>query len=199
MGKYRLIENLPDNIVLEAKDKERIKAMGKWFRENNESRMQELLAEIHRDPEFSDWQMDFTPESLNRLSDWFEKHLTWKWECLRANPEDPTSEILYNGQLFPFLIPESRSYVYDIGIYLGWVVIKNHPEWEWFHYMKTSTNNLLWGHMVIGKKKCPNSMWWVVNVCASKIVHGRFQRHGLKALYDTIVRGLYHDYSKDEL
>lgn len=145
MVNYRLIENLPECIVFDAGDEERVKAMGKWFQENNEARMQELLAEIHRDPEFSDWQMDFTPESLKILSDWFEKHITTRAELAREDPNDPTSAIRSDGAKNVMLTELERSYTYDLSIYLGWVIIKNNPEWNWFHYINTSPNNIFWG------------------------------------------------------
>ena len=83
MEEYKVLTNLPEDYYFGTWEKKDVKAFGKWFMAEKENRMQMLFDEIHRDPEFVEWQPDFSPESLKTLGAWFERNI--KWEPM---PED---------------------------------------------------------------------------------------------------------------
>ena len=68
---YQVINNLPIDYDFQSKTKEELKLYAKWFEENKESRLQELIKAVKTTKGYENWEADYSPESLKMLGKWF--------------------------------------------------------------------------------------------------------------------------------
>lgn len=149
MEEYKVLTNLPEDYYFGTWEKKDVKAFGKWFMAEKENRMQMLFDEIHRDPEFVEWQPDFSPESLKTLGAWFERNI--KWEPM---PEDEFQEFIkkckgmarYENK---WITTKSKSLVFDVSIYFGEVLLRALEDRKWKQLLNVSIRNYDYGCMYI--------------------------------------------------
>ena len=72
---YQVINNLPIDYDFQSKTKEELKLYAKWFEENKESRLQELIKAVKTTKGYENWEADYSPESLKMLGKWFEENV----------------------------------------------------------------------------------------------------------------------------
>ena len=193
MEEYQVLTNLPEDNYFGTWEKKDVKAFGKWFMAEKDNRMQMLFDEVHRDPEFADWQPDFSPESLKTLGAWFERNI--KWEPM---PEDEFQKFVerYKGMANcknKWISKKSESLVFDVSIYFGEVLLHVLGDREWEQYIYVSKNNLDYGYMSIPVIPAPKHKWTItpwrrVRTLGSEVIHS--QSYKKEDLYNTFVIAL---------
>ena len=88
MTEYEILTNLPRTHYFGDWDKKDIRAFGKWFMAEKDNRLQMLFDEIHRDPEFANWNPDFSLDSLK----WLSRKKVWiinrkQYLCIYGNKD----------------------------------------------------------------------------------------------------------------
>ena len=195
MTEYEILTNLPRTHYFGDWDKKDIRAFGKWFMAEKDNRLQMLFDEIHRDPEFANWEPDFSPESLKTLSYWFERFVrTNVWSL----PENEWQELLYKKKNSmssieicnnKFVTSKSTSLIFDVSIYWGEVLLQELGDRQWEQNMKTSKNDMFYGYMIIPvipttKFNCPAYPWAHIRVLSCKVLYtNNFEEEGLYKFY----------------
>ena len=72
---YQVINNLPIDYDFQSKTKDELKLYAKWFGENKESRIQQLIKAVKTTKGYENWEADYSPESLKMLGKWFEENV----------------------------------------------------------------------------------------------------------------------------
>ena len=193
MEEYQVLTNLPEDNYFGTWEKKDVKAFGKWFMAEKENRMQMLFDEIHRDPEFVDWQPDFSPESLKTLGVWFERNMT----------SEPMSENEYKELVERYrgmgrvckkkMTQKAESLNFDVAIYVGEVLLHVLGDREWEQYIYVSKNYLDYGYMSIPVIPAPKHKWTItpwrrVRTLGSEVIHS--QSYKKEDLYNTFVIAL---------
>ena len=176
MEEYKVLTNLPEEDHFGEWEKADVKAFGKWFMEEKGNRIRLLTDEIHRDPEFVDWQPDFTPDSLKVLNRWFERHIEWE-----PMPEDEFRKFVerYKGMANcknKWITKKSESLVFDVSIYFGEVLLHELGDREWEQITKGSTRNYDYGCMTIPVIPKPKPNWAVtpwrrIETLAARVIY----------------------------
>lgn len=160
MKEYEVLKNIPPYGLFVAWDKfesidtKGLRAFGKWFMAEKDNRLQMLFDEIHRDPEFANWNPDFSLDSLKSLSNWFKKKLpeTYytedEFNTLTEVPPE-LKRVKAPDNNFFWITPKYHSLNYDVGIYCGEVLLHELGDRQWEQNMKTSKNDLFYGQMII--------------------------------------------------
>jgi hypothetical protein len=105
--------------------KNELEAYASWFHTLLPQRIAELAAAVSQSPGFEGWRADETPQSLERLSDWFEAQVETR--PLTESEKNTIRQRL----LFPIDLPEESlthktlSLAMDVGMYFAQVVLKN--------------------------------------------------------------------------
>ena len=119
-----------------------------WFLREKPHRMKVLEGAVIETPGFEKWLMDRSPESLKLLGEWFAQNVRTR---LRTDDE---IERIRSNQRFQIAIPpvdldyETLSLAFDVGMYLGDVMVKAFPVLRWEQYLKTR-RALYFGQMVL--------------------------------------------------
>ena len=196
MSKYEILENLPWYADFSEWPKKEVRAFGKWFMENRYHRIDVLRDHVRRDPDFANWEADYSPESLKPLSHWFEKNITTE-----PMPEEEIikwTEILKDkGSAATWRISkESETLIFDTSIYFGEIILRQFGL-EWEQYINTTRNNIEYGLMIIHKDNHINSPWKAMRVSGLKVATKSFPYEGLYDLYNiftTIFSGNYRPF-----
>ncbi|MDE6716055.1 MAG: hypothetical protein K2J74_06200, partial [Muribaculaceae bacterium] len=154
MEEYRLNIIAPPILLGDMEDvpKKELRELGKWFFAIKESRLIELEKFIHRDPEFSNWKMDYTPESLITIQPWAEKQVIT--EPLTETDIARWKESIHYTK-FRMPIPERKVsaitdfIMFDLSIYFGEVLIRNNDRLEWTLCINRGRKYVNYGHIVI--------------------------------------------------
>jgi hypothetical protein len=137
---------LPTNVNFRDMKKAELKSYSDWFLKEKPSRLEILLSDVHETKGFHDWKMDKSPESLKRLGEWFAGKVSRK---SRTNEDDqrikPQNDFDDPTLALDFF---TLSRAFDIGMYLGDVMIATFPFAKWSQLLKPK-NNLHYGNMVI--------------------------------------------------
>ena len=185
MEEYQVLTNLSEEYHFGNWDKKDVKAFGKWFMAEKDNRMQMLFDEVHRDPDFVDWQPDFSPESLKMLSYWFERHIQ-----AESMPEDEYQKLIAKYIVMAeyknnWLTKKSKSLIFDVSIYFGEVLLKALRDRTWEQITKGSTRNYYYGCMVIPFiPPCPHKVvvnpWQLIRVLAAGVIYyNDFKKEGI--------------------
>lgn len=107
-----------------------------WFQSVLQTRIDELATYVQEDPASKDWKPAYSPTSLEALGDWLARHVS-----TRKRTQEEKDEI--EARLSHFIaIPnhdltnESYSLGFDVGIYFGLTLLKNHPTLQWDQNLK---------------------------------------------------------------
>lgn len=185
MNDYRIIDNLPFGYDFHTKTVKELSNYRAWFIENKLYRLKELNNLVISIPGLDNWEMDFTPNSLIGL-----------WKCLQENiTSEPLSKEKYESlqSSVPAEIPvndyelttRSISILVDAGIYIGDVLIHNHPSLRWEQYPSRTRNDANYGHMVIviNKNHWVNPIRAMYNI-GLKIINHQCGTNSILKLYD---------------
>lgn len=149
MINYNIIDNLPFSYDFSKRSIKELRQYRAWFFDNKQSRLDELNALIHRTPGYADWKMDYSKESLFQLGE-FLKHVV---EIRPLSPEVYKQQREYFPPEIDILdwelTPRTVSILIDLGMYVGDVLIKNHPGLKWIQYPGRGKIDANYGHMVI--------------------------------------------------
>ena len=158
---YQVINNLPIDYDFQSKTKEELKLYAKWFEENKESRLQELIKAVKTTKGYENWEADYSPESLKMLGKWFEENVETEKLSEEEYKEKRAAVPDYIEIQDWDITIKTRSLAVDIGIYFGEVFIKNHEGLKWEQYFSRSKYHMDKGHMVIKGfgKGLLNSIW----------------------------------------
>lgn len=198
MGKYVILNNLPKHQMFSIWDKTKVKEFSKWFFENKEIRIKQLIDEVHRDSEYQMWESDYSPDSLKQLGNWFITKVQAVSERKNVYYNTIKSEIDDIGVTQDELLTNyTISLSFDISIYYGEVILRTLKDRNWVQNIKTSTNNIEYGCMVIPKINKYNKLyvtpWRNIGVYALKIRNGIIEDNWLYFLYFKII-----DYLKED-
>lgn len=193
-NKNNLITNLPTL--------EKLESYRKSFFENESLRIIDLKNKV-KQSDFSDLDLDFTPESLIGLGDFMAA-------SIRTRPRteleiEKTREALkkkYDSSMHESIVvapweltTETYSLCLDLAIYWGNVLIKNHPtdNLSWSQYLhKKRKNNDDYGQMIIQVN--PRSYvapFRMTEILASHVAYGIYNRNSRYTLYK-----IYQHWSK---
>lgn len=102
-----------------------------WFKNAIPQRVNELAEAVRQTPGFEAWQPDHSPDSLNKLGDWFANQVETR---IRSKEE---AQAIESRLVFPMEIPGEEltnrtfSLAMDIGMYFSQVLLKNYPTLKW--------------------------------------------------------------------
>lgn len=196
MEEYKVLTNLPKDNYFGTWEKKDVKAFGKWFMAEKDNRMQMLFDEVHRDPEFADWQPDFSPESLKTLGCWFGKNITS--EPMTENEYNELVELYQRSRgmvvLYKHKITQkARSLTFDVATYVGEVLLHELGDRDWEQYIYVSKNNYDYGYMSIPVIPAPKHKWTVtpwrrITTLAARVIYSHTYKK--EDLYTTFVNAL---------
>lgn len=182
---YNIINNLPYGFDFQNQDGWQLRAHSKWFFENKDHRLSELQNVYHA---FCGEYLDFSPESLKGLSNFFSKAIDTEklseeeYAAKRAKVPDDIPIDDYD------LTIRSRSLIVDVGIYMGEVMIRNHKNMCWEQYKPRSRRNVERGYMVIRINDNIHRNWinpiWLIDVQGWKVSRNRFEPDGIYKVYN---------------
>ena len=182
---YQVINNLPIDYDFQSKTKEELKLYAKWFEENKESRLQELIKAVKTTKGYENWEADYSPESLKMLGKWFEENVETEKLSEEEYKEKRAAVPDYIEIQDWDITIKTRSLAVDIGIYFGEVFIKNHKGLKWEQYLTRSKYHMDKGHMVIkGFGKIRLNSIWVIYVLASGLAKKTKKGTRLYELYN---------------
>lgn len=136
-----------------------------WFQNTLPKRIDELSCEVQRTLGFDSWQPDFTPESLDRLGEWFAAQVE-----ARQRTQDEIQEIS-SVSSFSIDVPSEEltyhtfSLAMDIGMYLSQVFMKNHTTLEWAQTFGNKKDVSYGQPVLVGFGKVSfNPIWMIVTL-----------------------------------
>lgn len=123
--KYEIIQP-PFTLVFREMSKKELKSYYEWFMKIMPERIEILTNAVKSTPGFEDWIPDYSPDTLNKLGEWFYSQVE-----TRPRTQEETDAI--QGRFaFSASVPEEEltnktfSLAIDIGMYVSQVFIKNH-------------------------------------------------------------------------
>lgn len=132
-----------------------LKNYSTWLQEIFPARIIELEKTVQHTSGFEKWHADFTPNSLNKLGDWFENQVE-----TRSRTQDEIEEIKTKPTI-PIEIPTTEltnrtfSLAIDIGIYFGQTLLIENPKLQWTQKLNNK-RDIDYGQLVlIGKGPIP--------------------------------------------
>lgn len=99
-------------------------------------RLAMLYALVHETPGFLDWVMDFTPDSLLKLNEWYFTQIETEKRTEDEIAEIKSKQPFDHHTLDYDLTVRTLSVACDVGIYLGQVMLNSHPALRWEHWVK---------------------------------------------------------------
>ena len=142
-----------------------VKSYAELFFADKDERLKKLIDCIASDCHVNPSELDFSEESLEVLQRWLVSHV----ECVKLTKKE--YEVVRKS--LPDYIDiddwrfsdETFSYIIDIGLYLGEVMIHKYPDLKWEQCLN-SKKNINYGLMIIrlGKKEM-NPMGLVNTIC----------------------------------
>lgn len=179
-----IIENFPADLLLGKYELKGVKAYGNKFMLTKQERMNSLIKKVSQELKVSEEELDFSENSLNRITEWLKKHIS-KRKLTKAEYElkkkDIPDYIDVNDWDFDL---NTISNIIDVGTYLGEVMIQNHKSknLKWTQFLR-SRKNVDFGHMVIVLGKTEMNPVWLLYIFSLKVVAGRDKEDGLLGLY----------------
>ena len=100
-----------------------------WFKSVISRRIEVLAAEVRKTTEGENWVADFSPHSLRVLGTWLLANLSAIPEEVRILPAGRQSPKVVGGT--HRLTEETLARCFDIGVYLGEILIRGNPKLSW--------------------------------------------------------------------
>lgn len=163
-----------------------------WYISNLDERIRYLEA-------FSKVRLDYTPESLIPLWNWFLKNAKIE-KTPKARVNELEAQLAVHGRAFTKTVIANNGcqlslkteyIILDIAMYFGQVFVKNHPEVYWEFY--TTPKDAFTNHPVLmgfpneifpNKKGVPLPPHHIVRVQATKILRNSASKHDLLSIYE---------------
>jgi hypothetical protein len=164
-----------------------------WYHEQTPVRIAVLEATVRSTPGYGDWRADGTPDSLRVLGKWFAEHV----ERRERTEQEIASERIEAGERFAAFVEtwvltrRTLSLAYDIGMYLGVVMVRALPHLRWTLVEKAKRDaNYHQPVLVASGYPVPMNPVTLVRVLASGIAKGKWGADDLYKLYDIWVQQL---------
>ncbi|MES1226564.1 MAG: hypothetical protein ABUT20_64410 [Bacteroidota bacterium] len=162
----------------------------RWFLSIKDERISILESDVKKI--YSEWQANYTKESLKVLYEWFAKQIEY-----RGATDDEKKEVenqITKTPLFVGIIPlpqnmfttETVSICFDIGIYFGETLIKNIPSLKWDQKID-SPKYIYYAQPLLAKfqSKVPVNPRASMEGIARRILDKDVQEITFEMLYDT--------------
>lgn len=155
-----------------------------WVLETIPERVNELEVAVRSTPGYEKWTANFTPESLDALGEWFYGRVE-----ARSRTGEEFSEI---ERLVPtwldvpdyILTDVTVSIAYDVGMYLGQVLSRNHDSVRWTQHLG-SKNSVDYGQPVLeGFGKAKFNPIRIAQVIAIQMTQGNQDGSRLRSIYE---------------
>ncbi len=151
-------------------DKKDVKPYIKCFWETKEIRLKKLIDNVASDCNINPSELDFSEESLAVFDRWLVSHV----ECVKLTKE----EYEWKREHIPDYIDiddwkfsdETFSSIINVGLYLGEVMIRKHPELKWEQCLN-GKKNINYGLMIIRVGKVEMNPMGLVDVTCLKIAN----------------------------
>ncbi len=194
---YKLIEFPIKRSFKEMSEKEAEKFL-KWFVKSIPGRI-EIFKKTAQNTGYDPRKLNFSPESLKYLGEWFAKRITSR-KLTKNEIEKIESGI--PGHLKPHVdIPkvdlskETLSLCYDIGMYLGETFRKNVKGLKW-DFIKKPKNDIDYHKPVLVGGKIPVNPIHLVKVFATGLLDKTYSSHRLREVYDSNIEYYFTKESK---
>ncbi|MFO7697602.1 MAG: hypothetical protein R6X16_10670 [Anaerolineae bacterium] len=155
-----------------------------WYHEQTPVRIAILEAAVRSTPGYEDWRADGTPDSLRVLGKWFSERV----ERRELTEQEIANARIKAGERFAacvetwVLTRRTLSLAYDIGMYLGAVMVRAMPHLRWTLVEKGKRNaDYHQPVLVASGYPVPMNPVTLVRVLASGIADGTW---GVKRLYE---------------
>jgi hypothetical protein len=183
---YRIIQP-PFTLQFDQMPKNELKAYSSWFQSILPERIQELASAVQSTSGFEEWKPDFSADSLSALGDWFATQIETR---PRTQEEIDRWQTPYPIEISATeLTNRTFSLAMDIGMYLGQVLLRNHPALKW-HQNLTAKRNIDYGQPVLvpfHNGKVPFNPVRVVVTLSYGLRDGRRTGNRLREIYDSCV------------
>ena len=179
-----IIENFPADFLLGKYELKGVKAYGNKFMLTKPERLLSLIKRISHELNISEEDLDFSENSLNRITEWLKKHVS-KRKLTKAEYELKKKDIPDYIDVNDWDFDQTTiSNIIDVGTYLGEVMIQNHKSknLKWTQFLR-SRKNVDFGHMIIKLDKLEMNPVDLVYVFCLKAVDGRDEEDGLLGYY----------------
>lgn len=148
-------------------DRRDLKSYAEYFVAEKDARLQKFIDKIVFDYSINQSDLDFSEKSLEMMDRWLVNHV----ECVRLTKEE--YELVRNT--VPDYIDindwkfseDTLSGIINVGLYLGEVMIRKHPELKWEQCLKKTID---YGQMIIRIGKSTMNPMRLVYVTCLKIV-----------------------------
>jgi hypothetical protein len=175
---------LPFTLDFASKTRSELAAYADWFVRGIERRVTVLETSVGSTRGYEGWAANASPDSLDSLGSW----LVGVLEARQRSAEEIAT--VRAGLKFDVNIPKqelsprSLSVCFDVGVYLGGVVLRNVPNVKWTQLTK-DRRNVDYGQMVLrGPGPVPFNPVRIVMVLADKIIEGRDESAELRRLFE---------------
>lgn len=179
-----IIENFPADFLLGKYELKGVKAYGNKFMLTKSERLLSLIKRVSHELNISEEDLDFSENSLNRITEWLKKHVSTR-KLTKAEYELKKKDIPDYIDVNDWDFDQTTiSNIIDVGTYLGEVMIQNHKSknLKWTQFLG-SRKNVDFGHMIIKLDKLEMNPVDLVYVFCLKVVDGRDKEDGLLGLY----------------
>ncbi len=188
---YSVINNLPIDFCYRDYSLESLKNNADWFFENKSTRLEILKTAVS-----SQYQCDFLDyscDSLKLLAKWLNSTFE-KVPLTTSQLEEKRAKTASYIDIEDWRLSDiSLSMVFDVGVFLGEMMIYNHQGLEWQQYLKNKKNND-YGHMIIDLGKIYMNPIWLVYIQVLKMADGSFSETCLSDIYN-----VWCDFMKSKL
>ena len=181
---YMLIQPPMDLLTFHEKTKPELKRYYEWFMGEIPGRIRVLETFVREDPFYSNWSADYSRESLIGLGEWFVGQIG-----IRSAGRDEV-ETIRKSLKFPVDIPDwdldpkTISLCFDIGMYLGEVILRNKESAHWGVYLARKRDVNYGQPAVIGLAAGDINVVRVVRVTARNNVTNSSGPTKLVVIYD---------------
>ena len=116
--------------------KSQLKIYYHWFMNQIQTRVGLLLELVHDTDEYKDWVADYSMDSFSRLNDWFALQVETYPRSAEQTAE-MEKKLPFGFEVDDFdLTTQTLAIAFDIGIYLGQVMLRQHPSLKWEQSLK---------------------------------------------------------------
>lgn len=177
---YNIINNLPIDFCYNNFNRNSLKSNADWFFNNKSERISILKTAVS-----SQYQCDFfdySCDSLILLAKWLNSNFE-KVPLTTSQLEEKRAKTASYIDIEDWRLSDaSLSMIFDVGIFLGEMMINNHQGLKWQQYLKNKNNND-YGHMIIDLGKISMNPIWLVYIQVLKMADGFFSETCLSNLY----------------
>lgn len=178
---YSVINNLPIDFCYRDYSLESLKNNADWFFENKSTRLEILKTAVSS--QYQCYFLDYSCDSLILLAKWLNSTFE-KVPLTTSQLEEKRAKTASYIDIEDWRLSDiSLSMVFDVGVFLGEMMIYNHQGLEWQQYLKNTKNND-YGHMIIDLGKIYMNPIWLVYIQVLKIADGSFSETCLSDIYN---------------